>query len=197
MSRYVAAGLVAAVVAAFALQSVQAQDDEMVDNPLYKAWSKFKKGSKAVEVERTELGKGGKSLVPGGVDSKEITYTLVKVNDKAVVVKTVVKERDFLSYIESAPTLITYPAKVKKSYLKAILDETGAKVGEAKVKVKGGVLACKTIAGKFDRGGQQIEFKRWYSSKIPGGVVKRIRITREGGKVIGETMTEIRSYKAK
>ena len=58
-----------------------------------------------------------------GVDSKTITYRLVNVNKDRVVVVTTVVEEDFLSTVESAPTRITFPAKVKKANLQAFMQE--------------------------------------------------------------------------
>ena len=91
--------------------------DEMVANPRYKFWAHFKPGANSTYTETTKFSGPEKAAVPGGVDKKTITYRLLSVSDDKVVVLTTVVEEDFLSTVESAPTRITYPAKVKKANL--------------------------------------------------------------------------------
>ena len=80
-------------------------DDPLVENPRYKFWAEFKKGSRAVHVEEVKYMGENKPFVPGGVSRKIVTYVLQKVTPKAVTVRTFVRERDFLSIIVSPPTL--------------------------------------------------------------------------------------------
>ncbi|MGF1580838.1 MAG: hypothetical protein ACFCD0_15860 [Gemmataceae bacterium] len=177
---------------------VQAGDDEMVENPRYKYWANFKKNATVVHVEKVMYNDDTKQLVPGGVAKKVITYKLVKVTPKAALVRTVVKEQDFLSTIQSAPTTIIYPAKVKKAYLAALINEAGAKVKDIKVKYKGKEYPCKLLMGKTTSGEQEIEFKKWISTEVPGGIFKQVRVARQGGEVQYEatiTVTKIVSGK--
>src|SRR5262249_39978403 len=136
-----------------------------------------------------------KATVPGGVEQKTITYRLQSANkDRAVVVTTVVEE-DFLSTVESAPTRITYPAKVKKANLQEFLQEWNAKEGEDEtIKVGGKDIKCKVRAGSQKVEGGTIEFKICYSDTVPGGIVKHTRITRDGDKVVAETTTTLVSF---
>src|SRR5262245_20053723 len=96
--------------------------DEMVENPQYKFWSGFKPGATAVHVEKVTLSGPDRKHAPDGVDVKEITYKLLESTPEKVVVQVVVLDHEFLGLIEAAPTKSIYPAKVKKSHLKAVLD---------------------------------------------------------------------------
>jgi hypothetical protein len=173
------------------------EKDEMVVNPFYAHWANFAPGAKAVHTERTVLGGESKSEAPDGVDEKQITYTLLEVTPDKAVVRAVVLEREFLSSIESAPTKIIYHAKVKKSHLDAVLHDIGAKRGTETIKVLGKPLKCNTIAGIRKRKDEEIKHKIWYSTKVPGGVVKRTRATSQDGKLVAETTITLKSYKGK
>ncbi len=181
----------------FQSTTVAGGKEEMVENPRYKFWANFKKGSKAVHVEEVKFSSDDQDLVPGGVAQKEITYTLLKVTPEFVSVKTVVKERDFLSYIQSAPTTIFYPAKVKKSHLQTLINETGAKVTDVKVTHKGKEYPCKLLTGKMKSGGQEIEFKKWVSEEVPGGIFRQERIARQDGTVVYEATIEVKKITVK
>ncbi len=173
-----------------------AADDEMVDNPLYRAWARFKPGSTAVLAEKTVFGEGRKPFLPEGADEKVITHKLLKVTPDHVVIQTIVTEQEFLGTVESAPTKTTYSAKIKKDYLDAALEEFEAKAGEETVKVLGKEIKCKTLSGTHKKGDEQVEFKLRYTDMVPGGIVSRSRITREGGKLVAETIVTLKEYKA-
>jgi hypothetical protein len=168
----------------------------MVANPYYKFWAGSKPGATAVHLEQTKLaGAEGKS-VPDGVDEKRIAYKLVSVNKERAVVEMVVRERDFLGYVQAAPTRYIYPAKVKKAHLERVLLEDGGKTGEETVKVRGRNLKCKTLSGTVKgAGGEQTAFKLWLSDAVPGSIVKQVRTTRQNGKAVAETTTTLQSYK--
>jgi hypothetical protein len=173
---------------------------ETTDNPLYKHWASFKKGTTAVHTEKTTFGDDASDDLPGGVEEKTVKYKLVSVSPKQVVVESVVIEREFLSTSESAPTRITYPAKVNKAHLAAVLLETGATRGEETLKVTVGKgekeIKCRTIAGTRKKKGDEVKQKVWLSTTVPGGIVKRTRATMRDGKLVAETTTLLRAYKA-
>src|SRR5271166_6324709 len=148
----------------FLLASTSWAEDEMVANPYYKFWAGSKPGDKAVHLEQTKLSGPEGKLVPGGVDEKRIAYKLLEVDKDRVVVEMVVTERDFLGYVQAAPTRYIYPAKIKKLHLERILMEAGGKTGEDTVTVGGKELKCKTLAGTIKGpDGEQVEFKLWLS----------------------------------
>jgi hypothetical protein len=170
--------------------------EEMVANPYYKFWAGFKPGDTAVHLERTKLsGPEGKGI-PGGVDEKRIAYKLVEVNNNRAVVEMVVTERDFLGYVQAAPTRYIYPAKLEKSRLEHILLEDGGTTGEGAVQVGGKELKCKTLSGTLKGlDGEQVEFKLWLSSDVPGTIVKQVRTTRSKGEMVAETTATLQSSK--
>src|SRR5207245_1398944 len=136
-----------------------------------------------------------KASIPDGVDEKTVTYKLLSVTAEQVVVETVVSEREFLGFVEAAPTKKTFPAKIKKAYVQQVLDQVGAVSGEDTVEVMGKKVACKTTAGTSKKDGEAVENKLWMSEAIPGGIVKRTRVTKQDGKVVAETTITVKSYK--
>jgi hypothetical protein len=173
--------------------------EETTDNPYYKHWASFKKGTTVVLTEKTTFGDDATDELPGGIDEKIVRYKLVSVSPKRVVVEMVVLEKEFLRTSESAPTKISYPAKVNKAHLDAVFLETGAKRGEETLKVKVGKeekeIKCKTIAGTRKKKGEEVKQKFWLSATVPGGIVKRTRATMRGGKLVAETTTLLGSYR--
>src|SRR5262245_4872277 len=173
--------------------------EETTDNPQYKHWASFKKGTTAVHIEKTTFGDDATDELPGGVDEKIIRYRLLSVSPERVVVEAVVLEREFLSTSESAPTKISYPAKVNKAHLEAALLMVGAKQGEETLKVKLGKeekkIKCKIIEGTRKKKGEEVKQKLWLSTTVPGGTVKRTRATMRDGKLVAETTTMLRAYR--
>jgi hypothetical protein len=109
-----------------------------------------------------------------------------------------VVEEDFLSTVESAPTRITYPAKVKKANLRAFLQEWNAKEGKDEtIKVGGKDITCKVRAGAHKVEGGSVEAKLCFSDAVPGGVVAHTRTTRDGDAVVAETTTTLKSFAEK
>jgi hypothetical protein len=114
--------------------------------------------------------------------------------DKAVVLTTVVDE-DFLSTVESAPTKMTFPAKVKKANLQAFLDEWNSKEEkEETIKVGGKDIKCKVRAGSHKAEGGMVTAKLCYSDAVPGGIVLHTRATKEGDMVVADTTTTLVSF---
>jgi hypothetical protein len=174
-----------------------ASQDEMVANPYYKFWAGSKPGAWAVHVESTKLSGPEGKAVPDGVDEKRITYKLAELTKDRAVVEMVVTEKDFLGYVQAAPTKYIYPAKLKKSSVERILNDAG-KSGEETLKVAGKSIKCKTVTGTVKGpNGEQIEYKVWLSNTVPGSIVKQIRTARQKEETIAETTTTLQSFKAK
>ena len=168
---------------------------DLVDNPRFKFWANFKPGATSTYTQTTKFHGAEKASVPGGVEQKTITYRLLSVSKDKVVVLTTVVEEDFLSTVESAPTRITYPAKVKKENLQAILQEWNAKEGEDEtIKVAGKEVKCKVRGGSSKVEGGTVEAKICYSDTVPGGIVLHTRTTRDGDTVVAETTTTLKSF---
>ncbi|MFO0877974.1 MAG: hypothetical protein U0840_11525 [Gemmataceae bacterium] len=170
MSRTIRATLATGMLLLVLPFVVNAADEEMVDNPQYEVWAKFKPGATATVKEVTTF--GSDKSIP---DEKRITYTLVSVDNQKAIVRAVVVENELLGTVESAPTRHIYPAKLKKSYLAVAAPDLADKKGEETIKWKDKEVACKTMSGSYKKGGDTVEFKAWLSEAIPGGVVKRTR----------------------
>jgi hypothetical protein len=174
-------------------------DGEMTDNPFYKHWAAFKKGTTVVHTEKTTFGDDATSDLPGGVEEKIVMYKLLSVSPEKVVVEAIVIEKEFLNSTESAPTKIIYPAKVNKAHLNAVLLAAGAKRGDETLKVKVGkeemAIKCETIAGSRKKKDEQVAQKLWMSTTVPGGIVKRTRTTMHDGNLVAETTILVRAFK--
>jgi len=177
--------------------AASAQDDEMVANPRYKFWADHKPGTTATYHEVTKFTGEEKDSVPGGKDEKTIVYKLLSVNKDKVVVQTTVSEEDYLGTIEQAPTRAIYPAKVKKANLDAVFEEFGLK-GEAKeetVTIGKEEIKCKVLSGTKKKDDATVTYTLHFSDSVPGGVVKRTRVTKSGdNKFSAETTVTLKSY---
>lgn len=197
MTKTVRRLLVLVGVLALSVAAGQAADeaDGKTENPKYQFWAHFKPGASSTYLEKTILHGPEKASVPGGVEQKTITYRLLNVSKDRATVLTTVLEENFLETVESAPTRITFPAKVSKAHLQALLQEWNAKEGEEETVMVGGKeIKCKVRSGtqKTDEG--NVEFKICYSDKVPGGFVKRRRVTRDGDKIVAETTITLQSF---
>ena len=189
-------GLTAVGVLLLAMAAAAPAQEEMVANPFYKFWAASKPGARATHVESTKLSGPEGKAVPDGVDEKRISYKLVELTKDKAVVEMVVTEKDFLGYVQAAPTRYIYPAKLKKSRVERIFQDAG-KSGEETVKVAGKGIKCKTVQGHVKGpNGEQIEYKVWLSDAVPGRIVKQIRTARQKEETIAETTTTLQSYKA-
>jgi hypothetical protein len=188
-----ALGTVLLVCSFSAVQS--AEGDEMVTNPYYRYWSNCKPGSTVTLAEKTLFTGPEKEQLPDGIDRKEVTSTLLSVSPDKVVVQTAVTEHEFLSAIESAPTKKIYPAKVKQSHLQAGLHGINPKKGAETLEAAGQKLDCITWAGTEKKEGTEVVHKLWLSEKVPGGIVKHTRVTRQDGKVVADTTIVVQSFK--
>src|SRR4051812_45127425 len=96
------------VVCALSRGIAETPQDDLIDNPHYKGWAGFKPGTKVVLKEHTVFGEGA-------TEEKTVEYKLLAVTPDKVTVATAVVEKELLSFVESAPAKITYPAKVSKA----------------------------------------------------------------------------------
>ena len=147
--------------------------------------------------EKTIFGDERKPFLPDGIEEKVITRKLLSASPEKVVVQTIVSEHEFFGTVESAPTKTTYFAKIKKSYLHAVLEEHDAKVGEEMHKVLGKEIKCKSLSGVNKKDDMIVEFKLLHTDTVPGGVVHRTRVTRQGGKLVAETLITLKEFTVK
>jgi hypothetical protein len=181
----------AILVVSIPLAAIAGDRDDMVDNPMYVAWAKFKPGATATVFEKTTYS-GDKTPVP---DEKTVTYTLVSVSKDKVVVRAVVVEQEVFGTVESSPSKHTYLAKLKKSYVAEAIPELQAKKGEEMVKWEGKEVKCATLSGSYKKEGDTVEFKICTNDQVPGGIVKRMRTLKQKDETITTTVM-LRKYSA-
>jgi hypothetical protein len=190
-----AVGTILVVSPLFVMQA--AEGDEMVANPFYKYWANHKAGSTVTLLEKTILTGPDKEQSPDGIDEKVVTTKLLKVTlDKEVVVEVTATERDFLKTIETAPTKTTYPAKVKKAWLQAALHGADPKMGKDTLTLLDKKFDCITVSGTEKKEGTVVDHEIWLSEKVPGGIVKHTRVTKQDGKLVADTTIVLQSYKS-
>jgi hypothetical protein len=169
--------------------------EEQVVNPYYKYWSKSKPGATVVLKETTKLSGAAAASAPDGTDVKVVTYKLVELTDGRAVVETRVLQQENFGFVESAPTRHIYPAKMSKAILEDLLEEAGAKGVAATLKVGDKELKVLVISGKTKKGGEEVDFKTWLCEEVPGGIVKRHRVTKLNGETVAETNMEVVTFK--
>src|SRR5262249_28010232 len=175
--------------------AASAQDDEMVVNPKYKFWASHKPNTTSTYDEVTTYTGAEKDSVPGGKEVKVVVYKLLSANKDKVVVQTTVTEEDYLGSIEQAPTKTTYPARIKKANLDAVFEEFGVKdePKDETVMVGKEEIKCKMLSGTQKKDGATITYKLYFSESVPGGIVKRTRVTKSD-KFGAETTVTLRSF---
>jgi len=179
-----------------ALADEKKGEEETCANPYYQFWARSKKGDVAVHLVKTKLRPQGDDSDGEASEESRITYTLVEVNDKRVVVESVTTEPDYFGEVQSAPTRLIYPKRVNKANLQRFLLDAGTKDGEETMKCQGKEMKCKTVAATIKaRKGEESEYKIWLSDEVPGSIVKKVRTTRQKGKLIAETTITLESYK--
>jgi hypothetical protein len=187
MLRYTLAATTLLLGCALSGGFAQDEKDDMVENPYYKGWAKHKVGAFAVLEEKT-------THADGAHEERVVRYVLLRSGPERVAVRTVVIEKELLSRIESAPTTIFYPAKVKKADFEAALEEHNAKKGKETIKVLGKEMECVTFDLTRKNKNEEVKSKIWANVAVPGGIVKRVRTTSQDGKVVAKTTVTLVRY---
>src|SRR5262249_3922318 len=189
-----------AALTCLALATARAADaDDLVPNPRYKGWADFKPGATVTHKEKTRFPAGSpqNKYYPEGVDERDVTYKLVSVSPDKVVVETVVLDYELLSQIETAPTRITYPAKVKRAYVEGAREQLKVKEGKEDIEVQGKTYKCEWYeTTRTTSDGEVMTRKRWIAAEVPGGIVKEVTVTKKGDQVVDETTTTVTEMKA-
>src|SRR5262245_54151267 len=143
----------AKALAVLALLAGGLRDD--VDNPQYKAWSKFKPGALVKFKMTTE--------VAGTKTESEMTTKLVELNAEKAVVETAM----VFGGNPLPGSKMEIPAKVKKVEGQAQAGEK-PKEGEEEIELAGKKLKTKWIESNIDAGGTKTVTKVWTSDDVPG-----------------------------
>lgn len=172
------------------------EDKEQAENPYYKYWSKSKVGATVSLKETTKVAAPAGTEGDSGEEVKLITHKLVEITAEKAIVETVVTEGEVFGFIQGAPTKHIYPAKMNKEVLEDLLKETGAKGEKAKLKVGGKEMDVTHLTGTMKKGkDDDVEFKIWLSEEVPGGIVKRVRVSKFKGEIVAETTIELVEFK--
>jgi len=147
---------------------------EMIDNPMYRHWAKFKPGSFSTL-------KG--SIQSGAMNSEsEMTQTLKELTPQKAVVE--MKNAMIIAgkRTETPPQLVTHPAKIEK--MKTTADPTqvpagGVKIasGEDTITVKSKGVRAKWVKYEMTQSGTKMQVTTWINEDIPGTLVKSENIT--------------------
>ena len=114
---------------------------------------------------------------------------------KHVVVQMTIFEHGPGSVTEHAPVKITFPATAEKAQVLGGREEI-EKFTEGEEEVK---VIDKTVKAHFVDivdidGDETVERKIWESNEIPGGIVKEVKKTKKGKKVVAETIIQVLGF---
>ena len=187
----------AAVVGLLQIAAWAAEQEQMVNNPPYVHWSAFKPGTTVTQRERVRFAKGSDEAdyYAAGARVHDSTYKLLEVTPKHVVVQMTIFEHGPGSVTEHAPVKITFPATADKAHVFGGREEI-EKFTEGEEEVK---VIDKTVKAHFVDivdidGDETVERKIWESNEIPGGIVKEVKKTKKGNKVVAETITHVLEF---
>lgn len=145
---------------------------DMVDNPAYGIWSKFKVGA---ELKYKQV-----SEVANMKTESEITYKLVEVTPEKVVVEMGGAAVVAGNRMEMPATRMEYTARVENTKVDPKLVEMAkvatpeSKTGEEQITVPAGTFKCRIVDSKMNQQGTEVSAKIWTSTEIPGSLVKMV-----------------------
>jgi len=183
----------AAVVGLLQIAARAAEQEQMVKNPPYVHWSAFKPGTTVTQRERVGFTAGSDEAdYYAGARVNDLTYKLLEVTPKHVVVQMTILEHGPGSVTEHAPVKITYHATAHKARVLHGREEIEKfKEGEEEVKVIDKTVKAHFVDLVDIDGDETVERKIWESNEIPGGIVKEVKKTKKGNKVVAETITHV------
>ena len=150
----------------FALIGTVRADDQMIDNPAYTSWAKFKAGT--FVKYSTDVN------AMGNASSSQTTTTLKDINpDKATVeIKTSMVVAG--NKMDMPATTQEIPAKVKKPDTTAAqaTDAPKSETSTEDVQAAGKTYSCKKTTVTSDQNGMTTKATTWTCDDIPGTMVK-------------------------
>jgi len=144
---------------------------DLVDNPAYGVWSKFKVG--------TEMKFKQMSEVANMKTESEITYKLVELTTEKLTVEMGGSSMVAGNKMELPATKMEYPAKIENAKVDPKMAEmvkADAKTSEEQVTVPAGTFKCRVIESKVAQQGTEVTSKVWASDEVPGGLVKMVTL---------------------
>jgi hypothetical protein len=160
----------AAVTALLLLTVGLATAQEMLPNPEFTAWSKFKKGT-SVTLKAVNDAAGMKN-------ETVITVTLVETGPDKLVLEmastTKANGMEFKSpgMKREVPKTVPLPPGIKKEDFTATKPPGTFEEGSETLKISGTDYKTKWYKSKFEMDKTKAESKTWLSDDVPGGLVK-------------------------
>lgn len=147
----------------------QTYAQEMVDNPVYQDWARFKVGT-TVSYEGTMKAEGQ------DMQMKQ-TFMLTALDKEKASVQLTQSMNVMGMAVEMPGMTPTHPAKVKKEELdKAVypveMPRFKVEGGKDKVDAAGQTFDCTWGEVEMELGGAKMKGKTWVSPRVPGGMVK-------------------------
>ena len=174
-------------VIALTLMGSAAMAQEMVDNPAYQSWAKFKPGTTVTLTNQSSV--GGMSM------KMDMVYKLAELTPQKAVVEMTMKMPE-----GDNATKMEIMAKMKKEDVKDVTMPPNVK-GEAKVlpdedvKIGDKTYKCKVIEFTSEAEGMKTTGKSWTCPDMPGQLVKME--SKMGGTVEGTTTMAVTAVDAK
>ena len=157
--------------------------DELVNNPAYAHWARFKRGTTVVQKQTVTLSDGRKI-------EHDITVRLAeKSKDKVVIETTQTPTMDGM--VSSTRTFTTFPAKVRMERVhtpRATLDSFAE--GEEEIAVRGKKFTAHWVEAVTKAGDEVTTRKVWSAWEVPGGVVKETIVRKKGDQVLSDSVLE-------
>jgi hypothetical protein len=146
------------------LASAAARADE-VPNELYERWKDWKVGSSVTF--HSDVDTAGVKV------EYEATSTLIEITKEKAVVEVTGFTKLGDKRLDAKPKRFEYTATVKKPEPKADSDTASRKEGDEELEVQGKKLKCHWVEQKTDNGTSKTTERSWFSSEVPGGVVRQ------------------------
>jgi hypothetical protein len=143
--------------------------DEMVDNPQYAGWSKFKAGTSVKYAQNT--------VAMGQTTNGEITMTLIAITPEKATIQTKMSMMMNGKNMDMPAQQLDIPAKVTKAEAKETGEPAGSanadtKQGTERIEVAGKSYDCKWTQVTSEQNNMKAVAKTWLSDEVPGKMVK-------------------------
>jgi hypothetical protein len=154
-------------LAVVALTGLARADDDMIDNPAYQAWAKFKQG--------TSVTYSTDSTAMGNTTSSTTTSKLTDLTPDKATVQVTTSMNVGGNKMDMPAQTQDIPAKIKKPSDTGgdqTTDKPKTETGSEDVTAAGNTYSCKKTTVTLDQNGMTIKVTTWTCDKVPSGVVK-------------------------
>ncbi len=158
--------LIAPLALCLAFVATVKADDQMIDNPAYASWAKFKPGTFVKYTNETKA--------MGNTTSTEMTQTLKSVDPDKVTIEIKTSMVVAGNKMDMPATTQDLPAKIKKPDPGAAQPTDAPKTDTSTedVQAAGKTFSCKKTTVTNDQNGMKTTATTWTCDDVPGSVVK-------------------------